>query len=340
MFSKKLLIPIIVAGGVVLTGLVLLAGNVWNPSWNPFKTDQIGVVEKAISKLFEAKSFSYQASASLLMNSQEVLATSTAGSVQNVSALLFIEGDLDKSQQDTIKSLSDIRITVSAGGVEFPIVGQISNIGTDIYLKIDTLPDIPFAMLDLSQAKGQWFKFNQGQEGNKEELKAIFDDFSSIFQGKNIFEIKNQVGKEKIDNETTNHYVVGFSKEGMKQVIPEMLLTMVKYGSSTMTDDQKLSVEQSLANFSDNFEQTWPDSQLSKTVFDVWVDSWRGRLKKISWQSTIQHPDKPITLDVKIAVVFSDFGKKFNIQEPTESQPFENLIEQIKTMTNLGGLTQ
>lgn len=322
-----ILIPVIVGVLVVGTVVGLLSTQTWNPSWNPFQPTKERVVERSIEELFDLKSCKIDGQLEA-----DIQATTEQGAQAAKISLEFADA-IDASDPKNFKTSGGININLVTEGAEFSLAGETRTFGNDMYIRITTLPAFLPLPVDLGAIKNQWFKIETEklkemtkgtsiQAPDEEEAKEILEGLANLLKGKELFDIKKDFGK--------GHYLVSLRKEGVKELIPEFLQFAKQYVPEGEKSEYEQNLEKTLADFPRKFDNAW--KELGGISFEVWIEN--NTLKQFKWAKEIdltslkELKDKieqgkiNLSLDVK----FSDFNKKFDIEEPTDSKPIEELI--------------
>jgi hypothetical protein len=317
------LIPAILAV-LVLVALGILASNLWNPSWDPFLKTSNLTIEKAIAKLAETKSFKVDGKINLEIESQDPTLPSNKIKI-NAG---FIEL-VDKKNVDEPKTSFDINLSGSMEGLTVQMTGNVITVGNDVFFKITQLPIIPGLTEGLEGVKDQWFNLKKGESSDKQKLeeKEIAEEFKKLIAGKEIFEIKKNLGKENIAGKSATHYLTGLKKDTMKVLLPKLFEMAKRY----VPEDERVSYEkelnQLLQKFNEGFDILW--SRIAPLDFDFWIDN--GTLRRVKFEKEVEpssfDPSQPKgKLKIMFDFTLSDFDKTFKIEAPKNFKPFDEFL--------------
>jgi ABC-type multidrug transport system fused ATPase/permease subunit len=244
------------------------------------------------------------------------------------SSLLKLESDIDKNSSEELRTFSSFDFSVSIEGTTYSLEGILTSIGyEDLYLKIDTIPQIPLLslFLDTSKIKGEWIKFsNKYVEEELEEEKA--ERIVKIFKENNPLGIKEELPGEKIDGMATYHYLLSLNREKMKTIFLEINSELE---SETDIQENMESIERFL-------------DEMEDLEIEVWIDKREKLLRRIKTEKEFEINPKQGTaedqleLGIKEGIVIlsydirlSDFGKELNIEAPSEFKTMEEIMEEM-----------
>lgn len=333
---------------ILVGGIVLLASEVWNPNWDPFKKTEEQLIEKAlINTLINQKSYKIKEKISL--------ETEKKGSI-------FLEnvGVVDQSNVKNIKGdfLVDIKLLLETGeSIQLKVNIKVS--GQTFYFKITEMPLLFTSLLsmvnkEIAEMIGKhWIKIDleqikkikekmdfmeEKQEKQREEnFEKLKEEIKDLVSNKKFFEIRNK-NLDKIDDTSVIYYSTGLKKETIKELVPQLLKTGAQYIPNINIEELNSVIE----NFEKEFEVLWQEI-FSGLQFDFWIeeDSKKGFLvRRIKFEKdfdsstfipsevkTEANAEKLIEkIKFSIDVQFSDFNKEVNIELPTESKLLEELI--------------
>lgn len=308
-FLPVILVVLILALG---TGFGLLATKQWNPSWNPFgPSTSSGVLEESIAKLLESKSFKLEGTIGADIQEK------TAGtSTQNVKTSLFLSELIDNSDKDNPKTSSKLNLTLGSEGFEVKLRGEVITSKSDIYLKVNNLPAFLPLGIGLEGIENQWFKIEgqQFQTEGKVDEEKLLEDLKGLLTGKDLLEIKDDLGD--------SHYLVGFRKEAVKELIPEFFQLIKKYLSEEEKAQYEQDLETFLADFSQNFERIW--EVIGALEFEFWLDPGTSLPQRVKFEKEFSFDTG--SLDLTADMSFSNFNEKFEIEIPKDYKPIEEII--------------
>jgi len=336
---KKVLIVILIlaiaSGGVVSA----LYTKVWNPEWNPFKLSPEEVLSEMTDKMEDLNSF--HADVNLAVGGASFNLSGVQG---NLDLGLDLSLDVDKEDIENMKSKGNVDVSLKAEGISVTGSLGLIGIGNELYLKLDTIPNIGAYSLIFNQLKGQWIKIDQetldglsnsyiSTEGlsNMNEQKEMEKELIDLFTGRKFYEVKEELKSESISGEMTYHYLVSLDKEEIKMVIPEMIDIIGKYSEVSEGETEKAKEE--LPDMIDEFFEKMGDFDA-----EVWIGQKDYYLYKMEIDKEIDFsefgnsaPDG--TLSFSLGMVLSEFDKDFVIEPPQDYRNFQEIMSEI--MMNL-----
>ncbi len=313
-------------GIVVLGGVIALASDSWNPSWDPF-IESGNVVERALSKTLKTKSLSADLLVKLAADLEGVEGNQTMSVEADLKEDISLKEDLSQA-----KGMLDVLVLTEGASLSANLENILDNNG--FYLKLNTLPSVLPLGLDLASFKGKWFSVDlamikqalsqpETETLTKEQRNKILEEALSTLKENPIFIIK----ETKEDS-----FIIEIDKEGLKKLAPVFLEKMKKYIDPENLQTYQSSIDNALANFPQQVDEFW--QQTGGVEFEVWLD--KGYLSKIKWQKTID-VSKSLTpeieskikggnIDFTIELALSNFNKNFDIQAPADSTPLEEML--------------
>ncbi len=322
-------LTIVLAGGVIL-----LAAQIWNPSWNPFGGVKKQIIENALEHTFQTKTYSFEEKIEVTTEKEEGFS-------------LDLIGVVDQSDSKNIKTDSSLKIEIAAQSIKIQSEAEVKTSGDIFYLKLTSLPSfLPFFSKEiLEEIKDHWVKIDlkelkekAGKSGiSPAENEALIAEMKELIKNKEFFEIKKR-NSEIIDGVKTIHYSTFLKKETTKKVVPELLKIVGKY---TKEATEKKDIEIVLKDFEENFNEVW--QKISPLEVDFWLekDLWARRIKfEKEFDLTKLGPANllPISktekklegkLSVLIDVKFFDFNKKLNIEMPENYKTLEEILSSL-----------
>lgn len=332
---------------VVIVGL--LSTQTWNPSWNPFKQGPAGLVEESLGNLFNLKSFKLDGSL------QADIQITSEDKTQEVNVAIDLVDAIDASEPDNWRTSGVLNARLGFEGMQLSFSGDIRTFGEEIYLKIKTLPAFLPLGESIAEVKNQWIKIDTGKLRELAQSPAIptVDDSQAketlvslreLIKGKKMFEVKKDLGEEQSEGETLHRYLVGLNKETVKKLIPEFLEMMQK----NIPAERKQEYENGLKGFSEKFPQKFEEiwRNFKGISFDIWTAS-DSTLKKFRWAKELDLTSfkelkdkiKQGRVNLIFEAKFSEFDKKFDIEEPKESKPLEEILPQFLPFDMSQGVT-
>ncbi len=197
---SSLIIKIVIGVVVILVvGIgVALAARVWDPLWNPFRSEPQEVLEKMYQNMKEAKSLHVE----LVLNIEE-------NSSSEVT-IIKLSNDSDKLDPNNTKSKGEIEV-VSGDKFSFKLNYVIIN--KKLFFKIDNIS--PIMGMDLSFFQGKWIESGESFKQDNQESKTLGESIEEI---KEILIFKQELKDEKIDNKRVYHYLLEINEEKLKEL--------------------------------------------------------------------------------------------------------------------------
>lgn len=324
---KYLIIGLVI---VVLGGIILLATHTWDPSWNPFKEEK-RIIEKALENTFQAKTYRFEEKIELKTEKGKGIS-------------LELIGVVDQSDQKNIKTESSFKIGISIEEeVKLEGSGKLKTFKDIFYLKIDSLPPLPFLSEEILEGiKNQWIMIDIEQIIKKEEPglseveeNALLEEIKQLIKDKEFFEIKKRA-PEKINDVKTTYYSTFLNKETIKETIPQILILAEKYAPEAQKEEIKKEIEIAIKDFKENFDIFW-EKIISPLEVDFWLEKnlWVRKIK-FEKEFDLAHLDFPFPLtqekkqekkieeklNIFFEVKFFDFNKEVEIE----------IVENYKTL--------
>ncbi|MDI6882850.1 MAG: hypothetical protein QMC93_00005 [Patescibacteria group bacterium] len=325
-----LLLAVVVVGGV--SGL--LGSHIWNPSWNPFGLSSQEILEKALSKQFSLRTLRTEGNFEV-----EIQSVKEPDKTLKVSLSGFLKGDIENQ-----KTEGSFDLKFGLKGMEASLTGEIKTIGNIVYLKATSLPLLPLFGEAFASLEGQWIKIDPKKLGeltgqktqnlNEEEKEKLFQDLKNLLQGKKIFLIKKNLGKEKTEEVKTYHFIITFNKEELKKLIPEFFRVIEKY----VSEEEKTTYQESLDKFLTDFPQRFDEiyQKIGGIDFEVWIGESDFYLIKIKAEKELKLEEfleevkkiegEGVNLKIIFEAKFSEFNGKFEIEIPEDFKSIEELL--------------
>ena len=359
--KSAILIPIIVILVVVaVVGLIKVTGV------NPFqKPSSGGVVEQAITKLLDAKTFKVNGglTAEIETSAEGLPAEGAGGILPGISSLktfLNVSSMIDQTKKDVPKTSSRVTIGVDAEGMQITGIVDLLTIDSNVYVKLVSIPPMLLSFVGgADDIKNQWIaidvealmeQYSQAgveegvqldEEQVQEQLKNLTKEMKAFLEDKTLFDVQQELGQEEISGITTEHYFVSANKQAIKEFVPEYIEMMKKYVPKEQQAEYEKNVQEMMKDFSANFDESW--AALGGVSFDVWVEKRGGRLVRLLWQKDIYSsavenmPEGIENIAIKGDFIFSDFNEKMEIEAPSDSKSFEEVLSGIMSTFAPGG---
>ncbi|PIZ00689.1 hypothetical protein COY61_01925 [bacterium (Candidatus Gribaldobacteria) CG_4_10_14_0_8_um_filter_33_9] len=318
-------------------GIGLLATKTWNPSWNPFVNASSQIIEKAIAKSFQAKTYKIE---------EDIKLKITPENGQNGDFSFFISGVVDQTDLENVKTDSDLVFKMTGEGVEIQAKGKAKTFGKDIYFQITTLPSLPFLPAEIIAGfKNQWIKIDKKKleemfPSSETSLETSFDqqafveEIKPLLKGIEIFKIEKNLGEENLDGVKAQHYLVSFKKETIKALIPEILRVVKKYQPEAQSESESENEFEKIQKaFDDKFEATW--QKISPLKIDFWLEKGNVWLKKIKIEKEINvadfDPDSKTKgkINFVLEMKIFDFNKEVKIEMPQNYKGIEEILSSM-----------
>jgi len=335
MLRIKILVPIIatVAAAAVVG---LLAFQIWNPSWNPFGLSPQQRLDKAIANLFLAETFKTDGFLDFEIKTEE--------EPENFIISFRFSTKVDKKEPENTKTEGSYNLGFGEQGFEISIAGDIKTIGEDFYFKITSLPDFPLLSVMLKGLENQWIKIDketlaktrgekiEDLEQKKEEQKKLWQDLTSLFKRRKMFEVKEKLKGEEIDREKTLHLLVKVRREELRTLIPELLKIIERYS----TEEQKVELQEFLKDFPQKFDEVY--DKVGEINFEVWISKKDNYLKKLKGEKEFDLSKfeqfqtssiKEGKIKIKFDARFSLFNQKMKIEIPESFKKLDEVFPQI-----------
>ena len=338
MFKLKVLVPslaiIILAGAIGGLLIGLLATGVWNPSWNPFGLSPQQSFEKSIKNLSDLKTCKIDGKVEVEVKSEkeppQTFFVSLSGSFQ-----------IDKTDIENVKSEGNLSLNFGTEGLEISLASEFKNIGEDLYLKVISLPTLPFFGAILNQLKDQWVKIDRealikmsGQkpeeiEKEEQERQQMMEELINLFKEKRILEVKEKLRDEEIQGIKTHHYLVNVVREELKALIPQFFQKMEEY----IPQDQKEKLQEFLKEFPQKFDEIY--DKIGEITFEVWIGEKDYYLRKIKGEKELDlskfeqlkgSEAEKMKLKISFEVGLSEFNQKKEVVSPEEFKPLEEVL--------------
>lgn len=241
-----LFILIVTIGG----GVYVLYSGIYNPSWNPFKSNNFEIISKAWENIQSVKSGNFNIEIAL---SGVDLSNSKIIEPLSFNANFKVTGRSDNT--DTNNPMSHINITSNASAPgeqnKFDFTFSIESIlaNNNFYLKLNGAQiDAPqFSYLPLptdtitDKWTNKWMKFNlseiQGQVmmtqtigENQKQAQKMLNDMWAIAINKKVFDIK-QIKDNDSKASQEYHYSLSVNRKNLNSALPEIHKVLLNYNN-------------------------------------------------------------------------------------------------------------
>ncbi len=332
---------------------ITLATRLWDPFWNPFRPKPEKVMAIMINQMKKVNSYHGKMDLALKLTNQ------TQGEM-----ILNVESREDKTfpEKPKIGQKFDLSISFSeknapAGmGIKFAFGGEIRKLGEKTYLKLTTLPQIPFLKevpelnRIISMVKDQWIKTDKEsiegflkempfEEEIKEEMlkeveereekekalqKELQEKIERIISKRKFYLIKKQFPDEKIDGVKVYHYLVSLNQKELSKMFAEIFKvleeTMIKeYGLSLSAE--KENIEKAVADFLE---------KIGEIEGEVWIGKKDYLLYRLKGEKSFDlskfEENKEGKFLVRVSLENSQFNKPLQIEEPSEAKELKEIF--------------
>jgi len=329
-FGKRNLILTIAALGIIGGIIGLVVGGIWNP----FAKSEERKIEKSFERLLKLDKFAHKINVKVEIPLKSIEELEEKG-IEKINLQATMEGGVDKSDFKNPKSQSVVRLFVDTAGMSFVLKGEVRTFGKKIYVKIKEFPPLPFVGEELNKIKNRWFTITQKryQKGDLQEEKKLEKEMKECLASHRIFVILKELGKEKLREETTFHYLVGFNKEGIRSFVLKTLEIVHRYLQKEEDEEYLKEVEKAKKDFQENFEEIW--KYLKEIKFEAWIGKKDGILRKIVWKYEFPLKDhKELSNEQEsekgkfhLEMNFFDFNKEMEIEEPQNAESLEKFLQ-------------
>jgi len=342
----KIVIGVVVLA-VVGTGVVL-ATRIWDPLWNPFRPEPEKVMDEMLKKMKEVKTL--HSKIDFLIKGENE---------QKTEFSLKIEGDDDRNDPESFKWDGKIDALFSVAGQGIPVGGKFAlgaeyrMIGKVSYLKLTTLPPLPFLEMveetgiDFSKIKNQWIKIDQESVQNlikeiepsraamiPEEPTKIQKEFQEkikkILAGRKIYLIEKELPDEKIGENLAYHYRIVLNQEEVKKLIPEIWKVM----EEIMLKETGMAPTINEKEFQKKFDEFF--EKIGKISGEIWIGKKDGYIYKIKFDKEIDLAQLVKTgnspssykalIKLNLEANYSKFGETLEIKPPAEFKVIEDVL--------------
>jgi len=316
-YSKELIIKIIV--GVVVVGAVgtgiLLATQIWDPLWNPFRPEP----EKVIGEMFEN-----MAELETLHTEIKIRIVNTE---EGINISMVLKGDSDGTDPENPKSTLDFDfgITGEQPDEKMFLEGQIKEIGENSYFKLNVIDGLILEEMlmmfgiDSSKIKRQWIRYDS--ETTAEFLGGISSDeelseeqqgkIEEIFARSEIYYVKEELKDEKINGKKAYHYVLALNSEELAEVMTAAFEISAEESDLLNVSIFAKDIKKSVNEFFDE-------------VGEITVDFWIGKKDKFLYKVELEKEINEFSFDFEME--FSNFDEPVTIEAPEDYKNLEDVL--------------
>ncbi len=319
----KIIIGVITIG-VVGTGTVL-ATQIWDPLWNPFRTKPEKVIQEMSSKMANVKIFH--------LDSKINLDTKNTSTTETFNTSASFKGDSDVTDAKNSKfSLGfdfDSEGKIQYGNISLGLGGEIRVIGKDSYTKMDKI-EIPMEIgailnmfgIDISKIKGQWIKSTEPEQQSSGADEETMKKIQKLISESKIYSVQKELPDEKIGKIKTYHYIVALNRDEIKKLITEML----KISNKPASDD--VLTEVLVGEMEKNLDEFF--SKAGDIAVEIWIGKRDKFLYKVKSEkemdlSKFDETTKGI-FSYKVEINLSNFNLPVKIEAPANFKKWEEIF--------------
>jgi len=339
---------------IFIGGGVSLAARIWDPLWNPFRPEPEKMIEKMSKRMEELKTFHSEIKIDFEAKSEE-----GEEKGYDFKMAILTGTDIDNTDSQNPKSAGNFEATINLAGMQFFLTGENKTIGKESYLKLTTIPALPFLQpffqlmgINLSALEGQWIKTDresakslleslgipitpemeeETKEGEAKEEETI-ERLQALLRDKKLYIVKEEYPDEKIRGVSNYHYLVALNKEEIKNLLPELFKTIRDYtaGTSPIPFDEEefeKGLEETLPKLDEFFEK------IGEITAEIWIGKKDNYLYKIKAEKEIDLSQfeeaaetAKGTIIIKVDIDFSNLNQPVKIEVPKDFKTFEEII--------------
>jgi hypothetical protein len=323
----------------------LLYFKIFDPLWNPFRTNPDEVIKKAKDNFSQLNSFRSDIEIeSVIKNEDE----------KKLNAKFSI--DEDKTEVENQKIKTDFSINFSKGREEYSLSGQDISIGKNNFIRFENFPLLDFfAKIGFypNEIKGCWLKFDfetikelletiekeigiDGLVENFERSKIVQEEtenkLKDLLEGKEFYFVKKELPDEKIDGKKTYHYILVLNREEIKKILPDLMKIYSRATFNIIPENFQpppRDRERIVADLTEKIDQIL--EKIGETEFELWIGKKDFLIYKIELKKEIDlaELDGGGSLSIKLNINFSNFNEKVNVIQPAEFSTIKEVFEEI-----------
>jgi len=333
---NKIITVVIILIVIVIGGTVgVLYTQIWNPTWNPFRPAPGVVLAEMVLKMEGLKTFHNETEIEIKIENNE-----------EVNIFVKAVGDTDQTDAENLKSKGDMDVEFSTEGVAISAGMEFITIAETSYFKLITLPNLPlFGGLDLSTmldaVKNQWIRFDQESMGDvfeksgieyyqplsEREQKELIEKLTELLKGEKFYKIEKELPDVKIGDEMTYHYLLTLEKGEIRELIPEMMETMMGYylfSPGLSPEEMEITKEEIPEQIDEFFEK------IGEITFEVWIGQKDKYLYKVEFGKEIDLSESDQSfgkVSILAEINFSRFNQSVEIEAPKDSKTLEEISQ-------------
>ncbi|MCD6550558.1 hypothetical protein J7K24_03390 [bacterium] len=345
----------------ILIALVLVSGGVfaalytqtWNPAWNPFRPKPEDVISEMTEKMEKLDSVH----SDFVFDVKE-LDKGMWLSVKTVS-------DVNQKDKENLKEHSKLDINLTYNEKSYPFGIETVILDKESYWKVTKLPDIseliplvvPYYMVNLSRDQeeslqrisqliskeviDQWIKVDEEEikemmgeaysEDSMETLqnqqKELEKRLSNVFRNHNLYKVKKEFPDTKIGNVRVYHYLLVVDREGVKELIPDVLDTIIDFSSSSIPSEEMSPKE--TKELLDKFDIPGLVDKFFERLGDIEYEVWIGQKDKYLYKTKF---NKEIELADLKEIILQHLEEVASVMEGTIQEKQEELEKVRKAL--------
>ncbi|RLC39612.1 MAG: hypothetical protein DRH33_02415 [Candidatus Nealsonbacteria bacterium] len=316
----------------ILIGAIVgvIAGVFHSQIWNLFGLSAEQILERSMGKLISVDSFKTQGNITLSIKSK-------SDELAPLDIIFDFSNKTNQSDPTNIKNEGELSIKFGIEGIQ--ISGKVLTKAVDniFYFNLIELPTIPLFGGIFKTLENQWIQVTQedlaSEAGNERKKFKLLEEIKQILGERKMISVKKDLGRVKIDDSTTYHYLVEINRKELKKAIPEFLERIEEYVPKEEKSEYQQKMEEFLNNFSEQFDQVY--DEIGDITFEIWIEKGSLYLKRIKGEKILDlskfkqfQGTEAATTEIKISfdVKFSEFGERFDIQAPEGAKPLKEIM--------------
>lgn len=305
-FVVAVIILILISGVGVFTALYT---KIWNPSWNPFRPEPEEVISEMIEKMEDLNSVHRDFNLDLKGLEQEIwLSMKTAS-------------DINQEDEENLKEHSKLNINLTYNENIYSLGIENIVLGKKRYWKVVSLPDtsrlisflissfmvnIPgsqegglekIGQLIKKEITNQWIEIDEerlkemiGEAYSEKEMKVIQANqkklekrLSDVFKNPKLYKIRQVLPDTKIGDVKVYRYLLVVNKEGVRELIPDVLNNLIEFSSFSMAEQG--TVSQEAKETFDKFDIPGLVDKFFDKLGDIEYEVWIGQRDKYLYKT-------------------------------------------------------
>ena len=252
-----------------------------------------------------------------------------------------VDGAVDSADADNLKNENKVDMGLDLSGTEMKLGFETKTIKDTFYGKIDKAP-FPLSLI-LGQFFHTWYSFDPEDlkslssnkvdfQKNNEQSKEINKKIKNLIKKTNIFQFKERLRDEKVNNKKCYHYKVGIDKPALNKLIKDI----VKILNEEYDKNDKISLKMDLNDPDLQAFLTGLTNTIIKDDIDLWIDKKDFYLRKTSFNVLFdfnkikkikKEKIKKINLNISGTINYFDFDGNFEIKVPENAKSIFKELE-------------